>query len=207
MGGSLNNDRSDDMMTYLGSTPTLRALFVLPLFACAALACGGDSTSPGTGTTTTDWRPTSTGATSTGSATSGTSGAGGATSGAGGALGGRRQQHRLSGGGTTVAGSGGGGSGGGERRKRGEHLVRRGRWKRGRGQRRIGGATPEGGAPTGGCPANAAFCSGFEEATLPSGASYRPSYQADMWSMFMGFDTGVKKFGTQSLKVKPGAAG
>ena len=101
--GSLNNNRSDYMMTYLGSTPTY-APSSSPCSPARSSRAEVTARRPAPAATSTGGGATSSGTTRTSGATSG---AGGATSGAGGGSTG------SSGGGTTVAGSGGGGSGGG----------------------------------------------------------------------------------------------
>ncbi|WP_437670421.1 hypothetical protein [Sorangium sp. So ce131] len=63
------------------------------------------------------------------------------------------------------------------------------------------------GTPTGACPPSATFCSGFEGAGLPEGATYRPSYQADQAANNMVIDTAIFHAGASSLHVKPGDPG
>lgn len=63
------------------------------------------------------------------------------------------------------------------------------------------------GNPSGECPQDATFCSGFEEAGIPAGATYRPSYMANDWAKYMAIDSAVTHAGSQSLQVKPGGSG
>jgi hypothetical protein len=67
--------------------------------------------------------------------------------------------------------------------------------------------TGQGGAAGGGntvmaCPADATFCSGFEEATLPSGAVYKVNAAPGEWSRDFAIDTAVFKNGSSALRVK-----
>jgi hypothetical protein len=68
------------------------------------------------------------------------------------------------------------------------------------------GGTGQGGAAGGGnamaCPADATFCSGFEEAALPSGAVYKVNAAPGEWTRDFAVDTAVFKSGTSALRVK-----
>lgn len=67
------------------------------------------------------------------------------------------------------------------------------------------GGTASGGAPQGGepCPADATFCSGFEEAELPSGAVFKLNGDpATPWTRYFEVDASQKKGGASSLRVK-----
>ncbi len=68
------------------------------------------------------------------------------------------------------------------------------------------GGTPGSGGAEGGsveaCPADAYFCTGFEEAGIPAGATYHPDYQASMWENFMTIQSAQVKAGAQALEVK-----
>jgi len=115
-----------------------------------------------------------------GGASGGGGGAAPATGGAGPATGGAVGATGGSGGGPT---SGGGSSGSG------------------------GTATGTGGTagapgPSGACPANATFCSGFEEAGLPAGASYKVNAAPGDWSRDFVLDTTVRRAGMASLRLK-----
>ncbi len=59
------------------------------------------------------------------------------------------------------------------------------------------------GTPGGACPANASFCSGFEEAELPTGAVYKLNGDpATPWTHDFEIDTSVKNSGQSALRVK-----
>jgi len=70
-----------------------------------------------------------------------------------------------------------------------------------------GGST--GGGSGGGvlCPADATFCSGFEEATLPAGAVYKFNAAPGEWTRDFEVDTTLFRGGKSSLRVKAGEAG
>ena len=56
------------------------------------------------------------------------------------------------------------------------------------------------------CPANAIFCTGFEDGTIPAAAVYYPAYQQAMSSMYMTVDGTMGANGSaHSLKVTPGS--
>jgi hypothetical protein len=63
-----------------------------------------------------------------------------------------------------------------------------------------------GGTSTAGqCPANAIFCTGFEDGTIPAAAVYYPAYQQSMTSTYMTVDGTMGANGSaHSLKVTPG---
>lgn len=63
------------------------------------------------------------------------------------------------------------------------------------------------GTPSGACPPSATFCSDFEAAGLPAGATYRPSYQAADALNNMEIDASTFHAGAHSLHVKPGGGG
>ena len=52
------------------------------------------------------------------------------------------------------------------------------------------------------CPANASFCSGFEDATMPKGSVYHANSNSTVWTDSFAIDTTVLKNGKSSLKVK-----
>jgi hypothetical protein len=70
-----------------------------------------------------------------------------------------------------------------------------------------GGALSTGGSGTGGastpgaCPADAWFCTGFEQAGLPAGATYQPAYKATEWMTHMAIQSSVVSSGSQALEV------
>lgn len=70
-----------------------------------------------------------------------------------------------------------------------------------------GGASASGGSNgagggSAGCPAGALFCSGFEDATLPSALVYKVNAAPGDWSRDFALDTTVHHGGKQSLRVK-----
>jgi hypothetical protein len=70
-----------------------------------------------------------------------------------------------------------------------------------------GGASGAGGGGTNGagstaCPADAYFCSGFEEATLPSTLVYKANAAPGDWSRDYALDTTMHNTGKASLRVK-----
>src|SRR6185369_2180197 len=60
------------------------------------------------------------------------------------------------------------------------------------------------GGTTGGvaCPANATFCSGFEDTTLPTGAVYKANAAPGDWTRDFAVDTALFHGGKSSLRVK-----
>ncbi|MEP6652146.1 MAG: hypothetical protein ABJA82_02245 [Myxococcales bacterium] len=144
-------------------------------------ACGGGG-SPGSGGTV--------GSGGTPSGTGG-SGSGGAASGSGGAA-----ASGGSGTGTGGASAMGGGSGSGTGGATGGSSSGSGGGGAGTGGSGNGGAT-------GACPVNATFCSGFEEATLPTGAVYKLNGDpATPWTHDFEVDATVKHAGKSSLRVR-----
>jgi hypothetical protein len=72
-----------------------------------------------------------------------------------------------------------------------------------------GGTTGGGGAGGGTvapCPADATFCSGFEEATMPAGAVYKYNAAPGEWTRDFEVDTKVFHSGKSALRVKAGTA-
>jgi hypothetical protein len=73
------------------------------------------------------------------------------------------------------------------------------------------GGTSAGGGGTGGggvlCPADATFCSGFEESTLPTGAVYKFNAGPGEWTRDFEVDTTLFHGGKSSLRVKAGDTG
>jgi hypothetical protein len=69
-----------------------------------------------------------------------------------------------------------------------------------------GGGT--GGGSGGGvlCPADATFCSGFEDATLPTGAVYKFNAAPGEWTRDFEVDSTLFRGGKSSLRVKAGSA-
>jgi hypothetical protein len=65
------------------------------------------------------------------------------------------------------------------------------------------GSSGAAGSGSGSCPSNVTFCTGFEEAGIPAGAAYQPTYQAAQWADFIALDTTVVNSGSQSLQIKP----
>jgi hypothetical protein len=166
------------------------------LFASALLLGAGCSGSAGNGA------PASGGA----SAGSGGAASGGRTGSGGGGVvssgsGGSGSGGRASG----VSGSGGSGSGGsgqGGTRNGGSSLPS----SSGGGGGGGGGAVPGGGGAAGSgstaCPTDAFFCSGFEDATLPTALVYRANAAPGDWSRDYELDTTVHNSGKASLRVK-----
>ncbi|WP_437602427.1 hypothetical protein WMF28_12485 [Sorangium sp. So ce590] len=153
------------------------------------------------------------------SVAAGCDGSGGGGDGGAGGAGGAGGSESVSSG-TPVAGSGSAGSGGGASSGGGSASSASASAGSGGGASSgsassassgSGGAastsTSGGGTPTGACPPNATFCSGFEDAGLPEGATYRPSYQADQAANNMVIDTATFRAGASSLHVKPGGSG
>ncbi len=98
-------------------------------------------------------------------------------------------------GGDVVSSGGGGGTGG---------APTGGGGNSGTGGGSGGSAAGGGGGGSGeiaACPADAYFCTGFEEAGIPSGATYHPAYLADQWTDYMTIQTSVVKAGAQALEV------
>jgi hypothetical protein len=62
-----------------------------------------------------------------------------------------------------------------------------------------GGAAGSGGPPA--CPSGALFCSGFEDATLPAGATYLSSNDNNDWTLGTQLDKTVFNAGAQSLEI------
>jgi hypothetical protein len=60
-----------------------------------------------------------------------------------------------------------------------------------------GGGSQEPGA----CPADAFFCTGFEDAGIPAGASFQPAYKAADWAAQLEFQSAVKSSGAQALEL------
>jgi hypothetical protein len=56
------------------------------------------------------------------------------------------------------------------------------------------------------CPADATFCSGFEEATMPAGAIYKFNAAPGEWTRDFEVDTTLFRGGKSSLRVKAGSA-
>jgi len=133
-----------------------------------------------------------------GSASGGTLGSGGSGSG-GSASGGQvgSGSGGSSSGGQTGSGSGGSASGG-------AGGIVAGSGGAAGGASASGGSTGGGGSGTGspGCPSDAFFCSGFEDATLPSALVYKVNAAPGDWSRDFALDTTVKHGGKQSLRVK-----
>lgn len=128
------------------------------------------------------------GATNTG----GQTGSGGGGAGSGG---------RPGSGGSQMAGSSGGAPGGGQ----GGSALAGGPATGGQSGGAAGGPTGGiGGSSSGGveCPAGAFFCSGFEEAGLPTGAVYRVNAAPGDWSRDYELDTTLHNQGKASLRVK-----
>lgn len=65
-----------------------------------------------------------------------------------------------------------------------------------------GGSSSDSGAGAAPCPADATFCSGFEEAGLPSGAVYKVNAAPGDWSRDFERDTSVFHGGKAALRVK-----
>ncbi|MEO8214990.1 MAG: hypothetical protein ABI560_17455 [Myxococcales bacterium] len=163
----------------LQSSAIHRALVgtVLIVAMTAFVACGGGGgSSPGSGGKVgSGGAPTATGG----------SASGGAAGGSGGA---------ASGGSGGVA-SGGSGTGAGGATATGGTASGTGGLGTG-----TGGSN---GGSTGACPANATFCSGFEEASLPSGAVYKLNGDpATPWTHDFEVDATVKHAGNSSLRVR-----
>jgi hypothetical protein len=90
-------------------------------------------------------------------------------------------------GGTTTGGSGGAAATGGK----------------GGGIATSGGGSGVNGGSSGACPADATFCSGFEDTTLPTGAVYKINGDpATPWTKDFVVDTAVFHAGKSSLRVK-----
>jgi len=106
-------------------------------------------------------------------------------------------------GGTTGAGTGGStASGGATGTGTGGRLG-------GAGGQTGGGSGGTTGAGTGGstavaCPTGATFCSGFEQAGMPAGTTYRVNAAPGDWSRDFAQDTTMHNGGAASLRVKPG---
>jgi hypothetical protein len=119
----------------------------------------------------------------------------------------------LAGGGGSIAGAGVGGIAGsaGAAPQAGSAGTPAGGGSSGAGSAGVGGdplgnggsSGGTGGTPTGNCPSTVSFCSDFEGAGIPMGASYQPTYQAAMWADFVAFDGTQKHGGNQALMVKP----
>jgi hypothetical protein len=127
----------------------------------------------------------------------GTSGSGGTTGGAanvGGSAGSAVAGSSTGGTGTSGAATGGsgGGVGGGSGGSGGAAGVNAG------GGGGLGGA---GGGGPATCPANAFFCSGFEDATLPMGATYLSSNDNNDWTKGTMLDKTVHHGGAQSIEI------
>jgi hypothetical protein len=69
-----------------------------------------------------------------------------------------------------------------------------------------GGAAGSAGGGGVACPADATFCSGFEDAALPTGAVYKFNAAPGDWSRDFEVDTTVFHGGKSSLRVKAGSA-
>jgi len=65
-----------------------------------------------------------------------------------------------------------------------------------------GGTTGGGGSGSSDCPSGAYFCSGFEDATLPSALVYKVNAAPGDWSRDFALDTSVHHNGKASLRVK-----
>lgn len=202
-----------------------RSSFVL--LGCALLfasACSSASSSNGSGGS-----PGSGGAGSGGKSGSGGSGSGGSGSG-GSASGGSSSGGKVGSGGTGSGGtssggvgSGGNGSGGVGSGGSGSGGSASG-GTTGTGGSASGGASNGGGPGSGGaaggsasggtsggggagsgstdCPSDAFFCSGFEDATLPSALVYKVNAAPGDWSRDFALDTSVHHNGKASLRVK-----
>ncbi|HEY4186800.1 MAG TPA: hypothetical protein VGP07_17105 [Polyangia bacterium] len=176
------------------------------IVSCSSAGAGGGSGSGGaTG---------SGGAASGGSSGSGTGGKGSGGSGSGGAATGGSASGRsgTGGSGTGGAGTGGtgtGGSGSGGVGTGGSAAGGSGTGGNGNGGHPVGGSAAGGsgsggaggGVLTGACPSNAYFCSGFEDAGLPMGATYLSSNDNDDWTKGTMLDTTVFNTGKQSIKI------
>ena len=130
-----------------------------------------------------------------GGGSSGTSDSGGAGSGSPGGAGNPGGMGNSSGASSSAGASSGGGGGGGAGGSAGSGQAGGG----------SAGSAQAGGGTSAGCPAGASFCTGFESAGLPMGATYRPSYQMGFGTL-MKLSTAVKHAGTQALEVT-GASG
>ena len=74
---------------------------------------------------------------------------------------------------------------------------------------RAGGAGGQTGGGSGGstavaCPADATFCSGFEQAGMPAGTTYKVNAAPGDWTRDFAQDTTMHNSGAASLRVKPG---
>jgi hypothetical protein len=149
---------------------------VLALLAAAAAGCSASDAGPGTPRGASGSAGTLGVAAGNAGASFGTGGNAGAAPGAGGSP--------NSAGGAFAAGTGGGGgnpssAGGGT----------------------AAGSGGAGGSAPAACPANAFFCSGFEDATLPAGATYLSSNDNNDWTKGTALDKTVHHGGTQSIEI------
>jgi len=129
-----------------------------------------------------------------GSASGGQVGTGGSGNGTGGQVGtgGSASGGTSSGGSSGSGGSASGGAGG----------AASGSGGAAGGSSATGGTSGGGSSGSAGCPTGAFFCSGFEDATLPSALVYKVNAAPGDWSRDFALDTAVKHGGKQSLRVK-----
>jgi hypothetical protein len=148
------------------------------------------------------------GGVSTGGVSTGGAGSGGAATGglnAGGSItGGSGGVSNTSGSaGSTAAGAAQGGSGAGQG---GSSTGGAGGASKGGNAGQAGAAAQGGGgggAAAGTCPTGATFCSGFEDAALPTGAVYKSNGNPqDPWTTDFEVDSTTKHSGNSSLRVK-----
>jgi hypothetical protein len=134
---------------------------------------------------------------STGGAAAATGGTvSGGTNAGGTALGG------ASGGGTSAGGSASGGANAGAS-SQGGSAAGGSSGATGGGGAAQGGSAGGAAAGAAGCPPTASFCSGFEDATLPTGAVFKLNGDpATLWTASFEIDTTVHNSGKSSLRVK-----
>ena len=142
-----------------------------------------------------------------GAATGGKVGSGGSASGGqtgtgGSATGGKVGSGGSASGGSASGGTSSGGSGSGGSASGGAGGTISGSGGAAGGGSGTGGSSGGGSTGSAGCPAGAFFCSGFEDATLPSALVYKVNAAPGDWSRDFALDTTVKHGGKQSLRVK-----
>jgi hypothetical protein len=148
------------------------------------------------------------GSASGGSASGGTIGSGGSSSGGSGSggvgSGGKTGSGGSASGGSATGGSASGGSTGSGGSATGGAATGGALGSGGAAGAGSGGTTGGGGAGSGSsdCPSGAYFCSGFEDATLPSALVYKVNAAPGDWSRDFALDTAVHHGGKQSLRVK-----
>jgi len=170
------------------------SIFVAALSAAGLLAaCSSDQRDFGSGTA-------GNAGTAKGGSSSAAAGAGGSGTGNAGnpSTGGSAAGGSPSGGGTGGSATPSAGSGG--------TVIGSGGSVTGSGGTAAGGSAGAGvaGGTTGGvaCPANATFCSGFEDTTLPTGAVYKANAAPGDWTRDFAVDTALFHGGKSSLRVK-----